>query len=557
MLDPKGLAGILLTNGLVGGRTLLQGVRRLGHGNLLHARRGQEPRELAQYRPAVSDRYFGASFEENFERMEQTLATCFERHVRPDQSYGLILSGGLDSRLVAGVARERNVAMSAFSFGSPRDIEVKCASAVAKALDLRHCLLNINMQRYVEYAEEECKWKHLANGFTGVLFHEPIPDAGAMPGGMLSGYTMETIVGADHSSAAGPTPDQMSFENLFRRVNRWGIPADSLKRLLAKSFSPTIVDDLLNELRQTYHNYAPLAFHKPWLFDQFHRERYHTSFVLGLHGRWPWPVIPYMDSEMMDLMGGMPYAHIELRRMQFHLLKHRFPRLARIPLDRNTFYMKPVSPRHGRVVDHAWFKSRELFYRWTQRLVERRFYHRTMSFDSPGWNAIRAAAEANRKGALQLLDATTLAELLPPPGAPVAVRDGIMDTSKMKLLTGFLLWSRPLRVGLAALQPFTLPAARRLRALHPDREALNRRAAKRRLRPLTLSAITHDDPHLPLVGHGERVLEQREPVALVFLVLFEGREGIYMQDQFPGHPVRAVVIDHDRPGNAHVICHDF
>ena len=60
-----------------------------------------------------------------------------------------------------------------------------------------------------------------------LLFHEPVPHPETMTGGMLSGYTMETIVGADHTSAAGPHPGQMSFENLFRKVNRWGMPADS------------------------------------------------------------------------------------------------------------------------------------------------------------------------------------------------------------------------------------------------------------------------------------------------------------------------------------------
>ena len=144
---------------------------------------------------------------------------------------------------------------------------------------------------------------------------------------------------------------------------------------------------------------------------------------------------------MIDVMGGMPYAHIEKRRMQLHLLKQRYPRLARISLDRNTFNMKPVSYRYGRVIDHAIFKPREMFYRWTRRLLERRFYHRTMGFDSTGWNAIRVAAEAHRKRALQVLDATALAEVLPPPGHPFTARDGIIDTSRMKLMTGFLLWS--------------------------------------------------------------------------------------------------------------------
>ena len=439
-LDPSALAGLLLTNGLVGNRALLRGVRRLGAGNLLHALSGQPPKELAQYRPETSDRYFGSAYEENFRRMEEVLDRCFDRHLPTDASYALILSGGLDSRLVAGMAHQRGLRVAAYSFGSRSDIEANCAARVARTLGWRHTILPIRMERFVEYADAECKWTHLANGFSGIDLQESIPEPQNVQA-MLSGYTMETIVGSDHTAQAGTDPARMSFGRLFGKVNRWGLPVDTVKRLIQKSYAPTVVDDVLKDLEQTYRDYATRDFQRAWLFDQFHRERYHTSGVLGLHGRWPWPAVAYIDTEMMDLMAAMPYEHVKHRRMQYDLLKRRFPALARLPLDRNGFNVKPVVPRYGRIINSALFKPRELYYRWTRRLVERRFYYRTMAFDSPGWNAVRAAAEAHRSKAHRILDAAALAEVLPRPGEPVSVADGIIDTSKMKLMTGFLLWS--------------------------------------------------------------------------------------------------------------------
>jgi hypothetical protein len=296
------------------------------------------------------------------------------------------------------------------------------------------------MEQFAEYADAECKWKHLANGFSGIDLQEPIPEPQNFYA-MLSGYTMETVLGSDHTAQAGPDADRMSFGQLFSKVNQWGLPVGTVKRLMRKSYSTTVVDDVLNELEQTFHNFATRDFQRAWLFDQFHRERYHTSVVLGLHGRWPWPVVAYIDSELMDLMAAMPYEHVKHRRMQYDLLKRRFPALARLPLDRNGFNVRPVSSRYGRVINHALFKPRELYYRWTSRLVERRFYYRTMAFDSPGWNAVRAAAEPHRGNAHRILDASVLAEVLPRPGEPLNIRDGIIDSSKMKLMTGFMLWS--------------------------------------------------------------------------------------------------------------------
>jgi hypothetical protein len=144
---------------------------------------------------------------------------------------------------------------------------------------------------------------------------------------------------------------------------------------------------------------------------------------------------------MLDLMAGMPYEHIHGRRMQYHMIKARYPALARVPLDRNSFNMKPLVSTYGRVVNHLLFKPREVFYKWTQGIRDRRFYYRAMDFNSPGWHAVRLAAEPHRSRAVQVLNADALAEILPPPGARVAVADGIIDSSKMKLMTGFLLWA--------------------------------------------------------------------------------------------------------------------
>jgi asparagine synthase (glutamine-hydrolysing) len=303
-----------------------------------------------------------------------------------------------------------------------------------------HKILPVRMERFVEYAEAECKWRHLANGFSGLMLHERVPEPQAMQG-MLSGYAMEAMVGGDSMSDAGDDPARMSFGQLFRKINRWGFPPDTVKRLLAKSYETVVVDDVMRELEQAYHDATTRDFQRAWLSDQVHRCRYHTSVVLGLNGHWPWPVVAYMDSELLDLMAGMPYEHVRDRRMQFDLIKRRFPALARLPLDRNTFDTRPVVSRYGRVVNYALTKPRELYYRWTRRIVERRFYYRTLAFDSAGWNAVRSAAEPYRGNAQRVLDKAALADVLPRPGKAFRAANGISDTAKMKLMAGFLLWS--------------------------------------------------------------------------------------------------------------------
>lgn len=413
-LDPVGLAGLLLVNGLVGGRALLQGVRRLAPGTLLHGLPRQAPQAIKQYSPRVSDDYFGASFEQNFARMEEVLEQCLQRHLSAEK-YGLILSGGLDSRLMAGLLTRRKADVRAYSFGDHGDLEVRCATSVARTLKLPQDIVPVRADNYLHYALKESKWKHLANGFNTLMFHEPLPESAASLRGMLSGYAKEAIVAGDHIVWAGDDPERMSFDNFFRVMNRWALNPGDVKELLRELIEPGAVDALVDELRQAYDAPQCPEFQKAYLFGHFHRGRFHTSAVLGLHSHWPWPIVPYLDTRMLDLIGGMPYEHMRHRRMQYHMLRVRFPELARLPLDRNGFNTRPVLPRFNRYAEYAWHKLLSSGRGAVSRVRDGRFYYRVMDFNSAGWRLVRAAAEKHRTQAALHLNAATLARLLPRP----------------------------------------------------------------------------------------------------------------------------------------------
>lgn len=440
-LDPAGLAGLLLTNGLIDGRTLLQGVRRLSAGHLLHWSAHAGPREIAQYRIPVSDSRFGAAYEENRDRLEGLVEDSFRRHLKADGSYGLLMSGGLDSRLVGGFLRDFSIRPVAVTFGAANDVEMKCAALVARELGFEHHPVPVELERYPEYAENESKWRGLANGFSCVMFWQPVPYADRMTDGLLSGFAMECVTAGDHIKWAGPSPEQMSFERFFARMNRWGVRVPAVKKLLGPRFGKTLVDDVIARAREIYHSYSRHEFQRAWCFDLHHRIRFHTSAALGFHSRWPWPVAPYVDSSVLDFMAGVPYGHMEGRRAQFDWLKSRFPDLARIPLDRNSFNMKPVLPRYTKLGDHLIYKARETLYRWTSRHEDNLFYYRAMDFNGPGWKRIRERAESQRERLAGIFDPRALSEVLPPPHANPKFQDGILDSSEAKLVTGLMFWS--------------------------------------------------------------------------------------------------------------------
>jgi hypothetical protein len=74
--------------------------------------------------------------------------------------------------------------------------------------------------------------------------------------------------------------------------------------------------------------------------------------------------------------------------------------------------------------------------------VERRYYYRIYDFNSPGWVAVRNRAEPYRSRTFDFFQRDVLQELLPGSNVSLRFRDGIIDASGLKMLTGFFLWAR-------------------------------------------------------------------------------------------------------------------
>jgi asparagine synthase (glutamine-hydrolysing) len=159
-----------------------------------------------------------------------------------------------------------------------------------------------------------------------------------------------------------------------------------------------------------------------------------------------WPVLPVLDRQILASVGGMPIATIGERRAENELLCKKFPELAALPLDRNTYDTEPLKPRLRHLLasylSHRLTVSRRLMLPKHKQNVERRYYYRIYDFNSPGWVAVRNAAELYRARTFDFFERNVLQELLPGPNAALRFEDGIVDASGLKMLTGFFLWSK-------------------------------------------------------------------------------------------------------------------
>jgi asparagine synthase (glutamine-hydrolysing) len=446
-VDREGLAAMLLTMYSVDGRTLLTGVRRLAPGHLLRGAPGCTPREIENYRLPCSDRHHDVPFSTHVELLHEVLVDAVRRHVPRDEPCALSLSGGRDSRLVAGLLEQQGNAVTAVTFGEHDDMEMRCAREVARATRFAHRTLPLDVDGSGRCGELHATWFHCTTGFGSLAHWGSAARMGDLPPRLATGYVMDPIVGGTHLTWAYDRVNRrMSFDSFFARVNAHGIAEEMLRSLLAGHGANDLVDAAKATVRRTYDAYSEVESRRAWCFDIHHRQRFHVGNPPWLLSFATWPAQPAVDRRVLEVAGGLPLATLAERRAQDDVIRRFFPHLAALPLDRNSYDTEPLSPRVrylvGRYIGERFAPLTRLATRSRRDGEERRFYYRVFDFNSPGWQAIRRLAEPHRDKLEGMMDRDRLDEYLPPPGVELKVKNGIVDSSGRKMLVGLMLWAR-------------------------------------------------------------------------------------------------------------------
>ncbi|MGQ0614561.1 MAG: asparagine synthase-related protein [Planctomycetaceae bacterium] len=426
-LDPHGLVGLLLTHGLVAERTLLAGVTRLGPGERLHARLGETPRLLRASALRTEEALARAPFGEQVDALDAALAGAVARHVGDGRGLGMLLSGGRDSRLLAGYVRELGLAPPALTLGRRGDHEVTCARPVARAAGLRHRVDDIAPGGYGAFAERAVNLEHCGHGLSLLHSWGSIDCLRGLAPRALGGYLMDASLGGSLVVAGAP-----SFERDFARLHAWGLAPAALRGLLRRSLFGDAVDETIEALRAAW---ALRSQDRAWHLFTDNRHRFNTGGPIWRHAFGSWPVLPLLDRQLAAVAFSLPSATVAGRRAEDEILRRRFPDLARLPVDRNGPDLAPLLPTR------AW----RIRLRWRRRLarrgVERRRFFRVMDFDGPGWREVRVRAEPERARRADWFVPEALEALLPRAEATVGSAE-LSATAGMRALLLLLLWGR-------------------------------------------------------------------------------------------------------------------
>ncbi|HNY32782.1 MAG TPA: asparagine synthase-related protein [Fibrobacteria bacterium] len=437
-LDHEGLVGILLVNGLVGGRTLLEGVRRLQPGNHLSVERLQG-REIEAFR--IPDRLELAHLplEGHVLAVETALVEATRRHAPPGPRYGLLLSGGLDSRMVGGLLVSSGIKPRAFTIGKDQDLEMRCAKAAARALGLDQNSGEPLAADYPGYAQVHSDYEHLANGFNTIRDWWTQSRVAELGDRVATGIIADALVGGTTIHwAYTASPPRMSFDGFWKNMAPMGFAPEAARRLLASPYRG-LVDSTMEKLRDEYHGYGELGSYQAWRFDLAHGERFHVGATAWRLAFGAWPTIPVLDRQVIKVASTIPASSLAHRATQLGFVKNYLPQLGRTPLDRSDLLEHRAQFIAPTLRDLGEEHARQFLGRIKRRLFkkETRYWYRVNDFNSEAWRTVRRNAEPHRDLVSQVFDRSSLDAILPgPEGGHTSTPE-----SARKLLVGFMTWS--------------------------------------------------------------------------------------------------------------------
>jgi asparagine synthase (glutamine-hydrolysing) len=431
-LDLDGLIGIFLSQGVVGGRTLLREVTRLSPGCAVTWRPGHLASEREVNRLTPTADLFDASFDEQVDVVDTALRSATTR----DDSDVLLLSGGLDSRLVAGyVSTAHGADFHTMSLGSDWQYDVAFARDVAGLLGWQHRSISVDMSHFCRHAMVQARHEQLAGTFSDLAFWQLVVALNQSNPAVLTGFCGNNVL---EPLRHDPGQTEFSFERVFTSCNRYGLSPDTLRTLLRVENAEDRIAAVIERLRYEYETVDCEPFQKVLMFDLTHRTRFLIGSVLWRLSFGMRPLLPYADRGVVTASLALPVTAFRGRNLQKALLRRGFPSLARLPLDTASFFTRPLVPTLRDRVRHLGL----LAYHGLSRR-ERRYYHSVFDLNGPGWRAVRVEAEKSRSRAEAVLDPDTLRQLLPPPNGEI--RTGVADFfqvgSRKKSLLAFMLWA--------------------------------------------------------------------------------------------------------------------
>lgn len=328
-LDRTGLIEAFLFDGPLADRTLLADVKKFQMGELAFV-------DIESQR-VESQWDWLPSLQASDEISEKDVLETAKKHIlRLSKAFGerasavLPLTGGLDSRLLAGLARhEGEMDLASYTFQRGPSLETWCAKKVAKNLDINHITVNLPAKAcYQDFARLVVR--KTAGMVSGMHCHGLYSCEYSIPRGWCSfprvfGYFGDPVTGAmtDNKATREHLDDPESI------LKKYG---DSIFPELVQRHRTEILADLAGSFESFKKSRSQLGtFHEFWKIQQRQSNLITHLFSYHRSEQGAEVLLPFLDQEFIEFFLGLPYDQRKDRALFKRAFKEIYPDLFGLP----------------------------------------------------------------------------------------------------------------------------------------------------------------------------------------------------------------------------------
>ena len=343
-VDPAGLASMLTFGYHIGDLTILKDVKCLPNACHLECQAGNGHLHI--------DRYWNYPFgvlepikgteDELAEALHGHLMSALKRQLRGVNKILLPISGGLDSRTMAGLLHQSGFSgeVLAYSYGQPSSRDVRYGRAIARKLGYRHVAIPTPVD-FVTHSVAEDAWlfdaEWSAELHWAVRFAYRDPSLGDTSDyHVLSGMFGDIVLGSDrfnYRRKAGDIPLAADcLRTIYYQLNQEYAPPGTVLNLF-NAHGATVAEKTLNQI--VYATLAPIAQLTPFyalMRAEFeHRQRRHTGMVAQCIERDRRTLTPFLDTEVIEFALRIPYDAFYEKKLYAQMIRKHLPGVAAIP----------------------------------------------------------------------------------------------------------------------------------------------------------------------------------------------------------------------------------
>jgi asparagine synthase (glutamine-hydrolysing) len=286
------------------------------------------------WRPRYAPRPHTNSLADSAQELGRRLCRATRMRAENKERPGIFLSGGLDSRAVAGALGTVRRDVTAFTFGTDESDEVRFARQMAKRLGFEHRQLRYGDVSWSGVLPRVVWRTECSLPFTETLSTEQHRYIHSEVQVVFNGHFGDVLSGGHimPRQFMVRSPEKLTDHILAKRT-RMQLPG--LRRIFRKQFLEGAYPEMFASVRQTLEAFEedrmPLLYN---LWDMTVRQR-GLSFASGAVDRYVFDqVTPFVDNEVVDWALGIPLRYLVGQRAYKRMIVHTFPSIADVPWTR-------------------------------------------------------------------------------------------------------------------------------------------------------------------------------------------------------------------------------